>query len=69
MDGTDLSNKLQSLASQAAGSILATAETWAGSFLAIFTMIVLTLYFILGGEHAYRLVSFLSAAGATEAAG
>ena len=60
MDGTDLSNKLQSLASQAAGSILATAETWAGSFLAIFTMIVLTLYFILGGEHAYSwFLSFL----------
>lgn len=60
MDDAEISAKLQSAASQAAGYILASAGGWASKFLSIFTGIVLTIYFILEGDRAYQwFLSFL----------
>ena len=61
MDAAELTSKLQGFASQAAGYILVSAGDWAGGLFNIVTGIVLTIYFILEGDHAYAwFLSFLS---------
>jgi len=56
----ELTSRLQALASQSAGYVLVAAGSWAGNLFSIITGIVLTLYFILEGDHAYAwFLSFL----------
>jgi predicted PurR-regulated permease PerM len=60
LNGAELSSRLQGFASQAVAYVLISAGDWAGNLLGIVTGVVLTIYFILEGEHAYRwFLSFL----------
>jgi predicted PurR-regulated permease PerM len=60
MDGDQLSAKLQGLASQAAAYVLVSMKSWAGKLADVISGFVLTLYFILEGDQAYRwFLSFL----------
>lgn len=54
IDPGDLSAKFQQWASQVATYTLLSIRTWAGRLASVITGIVLTLYFILEGELAYR---------------
>ena len=57
----ELTSKLQAYASQSAGYALVAAGNWAGNLFNIITGIVLTLYFILEGDHAYAwFLSFIA---------
>lgn len=61
MDASEFTGKLQGFASQAAEYILVSAGDWASGLFNIVTGIVLTIYFILEGDHAYAwFLSFLS---------
>jgi predicted PurR-regulated permease PerM len=60
LDDDQLSAKLQSFASQAAGYALLGIKSWAGKLVDVISGFVLTLYFILEGDQAYRwFLSFL----------
>jgi predicted PurR-regulated permease PerM len=61
LNGAELSSRLQGLASQAVAYVLISAGNWAGNLFDIVTGLVLTIYFILEGDHAYDwFLSFLS---------
>lgn len=60
LDGGGLSSKLQSWASQAAAQVLIWAKDLAGKLFAFGTGLVITIYFILDGDRAYRwFLSFI----------
>ncbi len=54
IDGNQLSQRVQGLASHAAGDVLLSVRSWAGKLMDVLTGLVLTIYFILEGDHAYR---------------
>jgi predicted PurR-regulated permease PerM len=53
LDGNQLSQRIQAVASQAAGDILLGVRSWAGKLMNMLTGIILTVYFILEGDRAY----------------
>lgn len=53
IDGSELSARFQSFASQAAGYVLRSARDWAGKIADLITVTILTIYFILEGHTAY----------------
>ncbi len=60
IDSDEIIAKLQDSATQGAGYVLTSAKNWAGSLARILGGFVLTLYFILEGEQAYRwILSFV----------
>jgi predicted PurR-regulated permease PerM len=56
IDSDEIIAKLQDSATQGAGYVLTSAKNWAGSLARIIGGFVLTLYFILEGDQAYRWV-------------
>lgn len=61
IDTGDIITRVQDFAGTGAGYLLASAKNWAGSLARIVAGFVLTLYFLLEGDQAYRWVlSFLS---------
>ena len=61
IDGEQLSQRIQAVASQAAGGILLSVKSWAAKIMNLLTGIVLTVYFILEGDRAYRwFLSFIA---------
>ncbi|MGA3346054.1 MAG: AI-2E family transporter [Terracidiphilus sp.] len=54
LDLADLSSRLQGFASQAAAYLLFSISDWAGRLFDLIMGFVLTIYFILEGDHAYR---------------
>lgn len=57
----DLSARLQGFASKAATYVLLSITDWAGKLFDLITVVVLTVYFILEGDRAYRwFLSFFS---------
>ena len=54
LDTAELSSKLQDFASQAATSLLFSISDWAGKLFDLVMGFILTIYFILEGDHAYR---------------
>jgi predicted PurR-regulated permease PerM len=60
LNGAEMSSRLQGFASQAVAYVLISAGNWAGNLFGIVTGVVLTIYFILEGDGAYRwFLSFL----------
>jgi predicted PurR-regulated permease PerM len=60
IDTDDIIAKLQDYATKGAAYVLVSAKNWAGALLEIIAGFVLTLYFILEGDRAYRwFLSFL----------
>jgi predicted PurR-regulated permease PerM len=61
MDTADISSRLQTFVSQAATYLLFSISDWAGKLFDLFMSFILTVYFILEGDHAYRwFLSFFS---------
>jgi predicted PurR-regulated permease PerM len=54
LDTADLSSRLEGFASQAATYLLFSISDWAGKLFDIIMGFILTIYFILEGDHAYR---------------
>jgi predicted PurR-regulated permease PerM len=54
LDTADLSSRLQGFVSQAATYLLFSISDWAGKALDVFMGFILTIYFILEGDQAYR---------------
>jgi predicted PurR-regulated permease PerM len=54
LDTADISSRLQDFASQAATYLLFSIRDWAGRLFTIVMGVILTIYFILEGDHAYR---------------
>jgi predicted PurR-regulated permease PerM len=54
LNSAQLSERIQSVASQAAGDVLLSVRSWAGRLMDVLTAIILTVYFILEGDKAYR---------------
>jgi predicted PurR-regulated permease PerM len=54
LDTEDLSSRLQGFVSQAATSVLFSISDWAGKLFDLIMGFILTIYFILEGDHAYR---------------
>jgi len=54
LDTADFSSRLQDFASQAATYLLFSIRDWAGRLFTIVMGVILTIYFILEGDHAYR---------------
>ncbi len=54
LDTDDLSSRLQGFVSQSATYLLLSISHWAGALFDIIMGFVLTIYFILEGDHAYR---------------
>ena len=54
IDLTDLISRLESFASQSATYLLLSISHWAGKLFDVIMGFVLTIYFILEGDHAYR---------------
>jgi predicted PurR-regulated permease PerM len=50
----DLNSHLQNFASSAATYLLMSIKNWAGALFSVITGLILTIYFILEGDHAYR---------------
>lgn len=50
----EIGTRIQEFLSQAASHLLLSIQRWAGDLLDIITGVVLTIYFILDGKHAYR---------------
>lgn len=62
LDTADLSSRLEGLVSQAATYLLLSVSDWAGKLFDVVMGFILTIYFILEGDHAYRwFLSFFSA--------
>lgn len=60
IDTDQIISSIQNFATQGAGDLLTSAKNWAGSLARIVVGFVLTLYFLLEGDQAYRWVlSFL----------
>ena len=63
VDTSELASRLQGFASHAAGYVLLSVKDWAGKLLNIVMGFVLTVYFILEGDQAYRwMLSFVPVA-------
>ncbi|MFP5204506.1 MAG: AI-2E family transporter [Acidobacteriota bacterium] len=61
IDGEQLSQHVQAMASHAAGGVLLSIRSWAAKLMDLLTGIVLTVYFILEGDRAYRwFLSFIA---------
>jgi predicted PurR-regulated permease PerM len=54
LDTTELNSRLQDFASKAATSLLFSISDWAGKLFDLIMGFILTIYFILEGDHAYR---------------
>ncbi len=54
LNADELSQKMQGFASEAAGYILVSVRSWAGKLVTFITSFVLTIYFLVEGEQAYR---------------
>ena len=54
IDTDDLNAHLQNFASSAATYLLMSIKNWAGALFSVITGLILTIYFILEGDHAYR---------------
>jgi len=54
LDTADLSSRLQGFVSQAAAYLLFSISDWAGKLFNVVMGFILTIYFILEGDHAYR---------------
>ena len=54
LDTAEIINRVQGFASQAATQVLLKIKDWFGGLLTILTGVILTIYFILDGKHAYR---------------
>ncbi len=54
LDTADISYRLQSFASNAATYLLLSIRDWAGKLFDVIMGFILTIYFILEGDHAYR---------------
>ncbi|MGA2834615.1 MAG: AI-2E family transporter [Terracidiphilus sp.] len=54
LDTADISSRIQGFASQAATYLLFSISDWAGKLFDFVMGVILTIYFILEGEHAYR---------------
>jgi predicted PurR-regulated permease PerM len=54
LDTEDLSSRLQGLVSQSATYLLFSIRDWAGKLFDVIMGFILTIYFILEGDHAYR---------------
>jgi len=54
IDTADLSSRLQGFVSQAATYLLLSISDWAGKLFDVVMGLILTIYFILEGDHAYR---------------
>ena len=54
LDTADISSRIQGFVSQAATYLLFSISDWAGKLLNVVMGIILTIYFILEGDHAYR---------------
>jgi len=54
LDTSDLNSRLQDFASKAAPYVLFSLRDWAGKLFDIIMGFILTIYFILEGDHAYR---------------
>jgi predicted PurR-regulated permease PerM len=54
LDAADLSSRLQGFVSQAAKYLLFSISDWAGKLFNVIMGFILTIYFILEGDHAYR---------------
>jgi predicted PurR-regulated permease PerM len=54
LTSADTMRKLQDFVGQAAASVLYSITDWAGRFLTLITGVILTIYFISEGDHAYR---------------
>jgi predicted PurR-regulated permease PerM len=54
LDTADISSRLQDFASQAATFLLFSISNWAGKLFDLITGFILTIYFILEGDQAYR---------------
>lgn len=62
IDMDSINTKLQNMAATAATSLLLSIKDWAGTLFKVIMGIILTFYFILEGDHAYRwFLSFFSA--------
>jgi predicted PurR-regulated permease PerM len=60
LDTADLSSRIQGFVSQAATYLLFSISDWAGKLFDLIMGFILTIYFILEGDHAYRwFLSFL----------
>jgi predicted PurR-regulated permease PerM len=60
LNAADITARVQGLASSAATNLLLSIEAWASGLFNIVTGVILTIYFILDGEHAYRwFLSFI----------
>jgi predicted PurR-regulated permease PerM len=60
VDVTALNARLQDFASNAASYLFLSIRSWAGKVFNVITSVILTIYFLLEGEHAYYwLLSFL----------
>jgi predicted PurR-regulated permease PerM len=53
LNSTDISERIQGFVSTAAAQILLSLKNWAGVVVDIITGVILTVYFIVEGEHAY----------------
>lgn len=54
IDAGDLDSRIQGFASSAASYLLVSIKNWAGALFSIVMGFILTIYFILEGDHAYR---------------
>ncbi|HUD56458.1 MAG TPA: AI-2E family transporter [Terracidiphilus sp.] len=54
IDAGDLDSRIQGFASSAASYLLVSIKNWAGALFSIIMGFILTIYFILEGDHAYR---------------
>ena len=54
IDADDLNAKIQSFVSSAATYLLMSIKDWAGKLFSVIMGFILTIYFILEGDHAYR---------------
>jgi predicted PurR-regulated permease PerM len=54
LDPDDINRRIQDFLSGAATQLLVSIKDWAGKLFAIITGFILTIYFILEGDHAYR---------------
>ena len=54
IDPGDLDSRIQGFASNAASYLLVSIKNWAGALFSIIMGFILTIYFILEGDHAYR---------------
>lgn len=54
LNTAEISSRVQGIVSSAATHLLLSIRNWAGELFEIVTGVVLTIYFILDGEHAYR---------------